>query len=98
MYQISNMINNLQEISDKVLYRVINESDDVNWNFLALKVMISRFKLKLLMIDCNKINQREEMIVQCCTEMRELFLKCKNIPNAKRDIQTIKERFLDRKK
>ena len=95
MYQISNMINNLQEISDKVLYRVINESDDVNWNFLALKVMISRFKLKLLMIDCNKVNQREEMISQCCTEMRALFLRCRNIPNAIKDVQTIRDRFIE---
>ena len=84
---------NLQDISDKTLFRVINESSGVNWNFFALQVMISRFKLKLSMIDENKVKQREEMIQQCCSEMRELFFKYKNIPNAIKDIQTIMQRF-----
>ena len=79
---------NIQDISDQTFCRVINENNDISWNFFALKVMISRLKLKLLMSD-NKI----ETLQQCCAELRELFRKSSNIPNAKNDLQIIVEKF-----
>ena len=83
----------IAHISDQTLSRAIEDGNHEVWEFLALKVMISRFRLKLSMIDANNVQQREEMMQRCCAEMRELFIKCINIPNAKKDMQTIMERF-----
>ena len=79
---------NIQDISDETLFRVINEGDDMNWNFFALKVMISRLKLKLTISD-----NKEEAMQQCFTDLRELFSKSSSIPNAKNDLQIIMEQF-----
>ena len=79
---------NIQDISDQTLFRVINEGGDMNWKFFALKVMISRLKLKLTMS-----GNKEEVKQQCYTDLRELFLKSNNIPNAKNDLQIIMEQF-----
>ena len=77
----------VQDISDHTLLRVINEGSEVNWNFFAFRVMISRLKLKLSMMNSDEDKQ------QCYTEMRELFQKSSNIPNAQKDLQLIMERF-----
>ena len=76
------------EISDQILFRVINEGGDMNWKFFALKVMISRLKLKLVMSE-----NKEEVMQQCYKELRELFHKSNNIPNAQYDMQIIIEKF-----
>jgi len=83
----------IDNISENALQSVIKDSVHVNWDFFALKVMISRFRLKLSMIDNHKVNQREEVIQQCCTEMRELLRKSKHIPSVKKDLQIIVERY-----
>ena len=77
----------IQNISDNTLFRIINEDIDVNWNFFALKVMITRLKLKLTMTN------NEQVLQQCFTDMRELFRKSANIPNARKDLQIIVEQF-----
>ncbi|MCL2072621.1 MAG: hypothetical protein FWH18_01770 [Marinilabiliaceae bacterium] len=77
---------NIQEISDKTLYRLITDCNDVNWNFFALKVMISRLKLKLSM------DSSAETIHNCCNELRELLHKSKGIPNAIKDLKIISDR------
>ena len=78
----------IQDISDEILFRVINEGGDINWNFFAIKVMISRLRLKLLMS-----NNKEDVMQACYSDLRELFRKSSNIPNAMKDIQMILERF-----
>ena len=79
---------NTQDISDATLFRVIVEGGDINWNFFALKVMISRLRLELRMS-----NNEAEVKKKCYTDLRELFRKSCNIPNAIKDIQMIAERF-----
>ena len=79
---------NIQDISDHTLLCVINKGGDINWNFFALKVMISRLRLKLIMSD-----NKEEAMQQCCDELRELFQKSKNIPNANNDLKIIVDKF-----
>jgi hypothetical protein len=80
---------NVQEISDSVLWRVIKEGHEVEWNFYALKVMIMRLRLKL------KMSGHVETVKQeCYTDMRGLFRKSGNIPSAKKDLQIIVERFM----
>ena len=78
----------IQDISDEALVRVINEGGDVKWNFYALKVMISRLKLKL------QLAEDKEIIRQCCLEMRDLLNRSKSIPNANKDVKIILERFI----
>ena len=78
---------NIKEINDSTLFKIINESDDINWNFFALKVMITRLKLKLSMINDEKTKQ------ECFSDLRDLFGKSVNIPNAKKDLQIITDRF-----
>ena len=77
----------LEKISDDTLFRVITESGDINWSFYALKVIISRLKLKL------HLTNNEEAVRESCGEIRALLKKSMNIPNAKKDIQIIMERF-----
>ena len=81
----------IEKLPDSVLLFVIRDISDVKWDYLALKVMISRFRLKLSIGDIAK--QRKEVEQQCCTEMRELFLKSVNVPNAMKDLKNILERF-----
>ena len=79
---------NIQNITDEMLYKVINGSQDIAWNFYALKVMIMRLRLKLSMT----VNSKEAE-QQCYAELRELFRKSCNIPSAKKDLQIIMEQF-----
>ena len=80
-------MNNLNNIPDEALMRIITETG-VDWNFFALKVMISRLRLKLSM------SNDEETTQQCCNELRELLYKSRNIPNAIIDLHIIRERFV----
>ena len=86
MFQ-TNFVKNIQDIPNNTLLRLITESSDVHWNFFALKVMISRLKLKLSM------DSNEETMDQCCDELRELLHKSRGIPNAIKDLQIITDRF-----
>lgn len=78
----------ISEISDNTIFRVINEGQNVEWNFYALKVMIMRLRLKLTMSD-----NLEETNQQCFTDLRNLFFNNRNIPNVKKDFQIIVEKF-----
>ena len=77
----------IQNISDHTLLRVIHESDDVNWNFFAIKVIIARLRLKL------SLNSDDEAIKESIDNLRDLFRRSSNIPNAIKDLQIIVERF-----
>jgi len=81
-------VKNIQDLSDQILFQVINKGQDVEWNFYALRVMIMRLRLKL-----SVSNNDEKAAQQCFTELRELFRKSENIPSAKKDLQVIVERF-----
>ena len=60
----------------------------MNWNLFALKVMISRLRLKLTMS-----KNEENAIKECYADLRDLLRRSYNIPNAKKDLQIIAERF-----
>jgi hypothetical protein len=77
----------IENISDETLLSIVHHANEISWNFLALKVMLARLKLKLTMIDNDTARQ------QCCSDLRELFRKSRNIPNAKKDIELIIEHF-----
>ena len=87
----------IKNIPDSTLIAVIKDGSQVSWDFLALQVMISRFKLKLSLVTGKDNDEhREEMMKQYCAEMRELFVRNQHIPNAKKDMQVIVERFSKR--
>ncbi|MDR1673799.1 MAG: hypothetical protein LBS09_10135 [Bacteroidales bacterium] len=79
----------IQNIPDDVLLRIISEGGEMNWNFLALKVMILRLKLKLSMMNNEMVRK------QCCADLRELFRKSSLVPNAKKDMQIIIDCFME---
>ena len=83
-------MNDIKDISDCTLLRVITDGSDTEWSFFALKIMITRLKLKLSFAHGDAAIQQ-----QCCDEMRELLVKSKNIPNAIKDVKTIVERYGD---
>ena len=80
----------IQNITDKTLFRIINEGGEVSWNFFALKVMISRLKLKLSMT-----NNSETTLEECYKDLRELFARSHKIPNATKDLQIIAKLWED---
>jgi len=82
----------IENISDKTLLRVVKDGADMKCEYLALKVLMSRFRLKFSII-ATKGRQYDELEKQCCAEMRELFFKSINIPNAMKDLKVILERF-----
>jgi len=81
------MITNIVDIPDSTLISIIYDSDNVTFNFFALKVMISRLKLKLS-IENDELTKQE-----CVNDLRELFRKSKNIPNAIKDMKMIVEKY-----
>ena len=87
-YQINNVID-IHDIPDSMLVRVIREGSNVKWNYFALKVIITRLNLILQMSSTNG----EEELQNCITELRDLLRKSQNVPNAKKDLQTIMEIF-----
>ncbi|MDR1866580.1 MAG: hypothetical protein LBR08_13555 [Bacteroidales bacterium] len=77
----------IDQIPDDTLLSIINKANELTWNFLALKVMLARLKLKLSMMDNDIARQ------QSCRDLRDLFRKSRNIPNAQKDMQLIAEQF-----
>ena len=74
----------INKIPDDVLLHVIQHSNDFTWNFLAIKIMLSRLNLKMAM--CQNKN---EVLKECCKELRSLLKNSINIPNSQADLKQI---------
>jgi hypothetical protein len=81
MTQIANTID---QIPNEVLIYVIRNSGDFSWNFLAMKIILTRLNLKIAMLDGNK-----SVLPECCNELRNLLKKSVNIPNSRNDLNKI---------
>ena len=81
MKQITETIDKIQ---DDVLIHVIRHSNDFTWNFLAIKIMLTRLNLKLVMY-----KNAEPVLQECCTELRNLLKNSVNIPNSQADLRQI---------
>ena len=77
-------IENIDNLPDKVLIHVIRHSNDFTWNFLAIKIMLTRLNLKLVMF-----KNAEPVIQECCAELRNLLKNSVNIPNSQADLKKI---------
>ena len=74
----------IDKIPDDVLLHIIRHSNDFLWNFLAIKIMLTRLGLKMSMY-----KNRGEVLHDCCTELRNLLKNSINIPNSQADLKQI---------
>jgi hypothetical protein len=74
----------IDRIPDDVLIHVIRHSGDFSWNFLAMKIILTRLTLKLAMPDGD-----QSTLPECCDELRNLLKKSTNIPNSRTDLKQI---------
>jgi hypothetical protein len=81
MMPFNNMID---QIPNNVCIYIIQHSNDFSWNFLALKIMLTRLNLKIIMH-----HGQDGVLQQCCVELKDLLRKSKNIPNAQKDANRI---------
>ncbi|MDR0714058.1 MAG: hypothetical protein LBF89_07370 [Bacteroidales bacterium] len=76
----------IDTIPDSVCEYVILHSKEFSWNFLALKISLTRLNLKIAMM-----KNRDSAIRDCCAELKTLLKKSVAIPNAQNDISRILE-------
>ncbi|MDR1156663.1 MAG: hypothetical protein LBL04_18315 [Bacteroidales bacterium] len=77
-------LENLGKIPEETWIYVIRHPNDFVWNFLAMKIILTRLNLKITM------HQNSDAILrQCCEELRDLLRRSINIPNAQKDLQQI---------
>ena len=81
MTQITETIN---MIPDRILMHIIRHSNDFTWNFLALKIILTRLNLKIVMHHGD-----ESIFPECCAELRNLLKKSTHIPSSRIDLKQI---------
>jgi len=74
----------IDSIPCDVLIHVIRHSNDFTWNFLAIKIMLTRLNLKLVMYQ-----NKETVLQECCIELQNLLKNSINIPNSQADLKQI---------
>ena len=74
----------IDQIPNDLLLHVIRNSNDFPWNFLAMKVILTRLNLKI-----NTQGIEKSVLSDCCDELRNLMKKSTNVPNAKTDLNLI---------
>ncbi len=74
----------IDRIPDDVLIHVIRHSNDFSWNFLAMKIILTRLNLKMVMFPND-----DTVLLECCAELRNLLKKSINIPNSRTDLKQI---------
>ena len=81
---MTNIIEIIDSIPNEVLVQVINNSNEYSWNFFALKINLTRLKLKLSMY-----KDDSAVIAECCSELKKLLKKSANVPNSQTDLKQI---------
>ena len=81
---MTNIIATIDSIPGETLIHVIRHSNDFSWNFLAIKIMLTRLNLKLVMC-----KNSDSVLYECCNELRNLLKSSCNIPNSQADIKQI---------
>jgi len=71
-------------IPNEVLIHVIQNSKEYSWNFLAMKIILTRLNLKITLHSGKKT-----VIPECCDELKNLLKKSANVPNAQADLKQI---------
>ena len=81
---MANILDTIDKIPDDVLLHVIRHSNDFSWNFLAIKIMLTRLNLKMVMYQ-----NKDKILLECCNELRSLLKNSANIPNSQADLNRI---------
>ena len=81
---MTQMINTIDAIPNDVLIYIIHHSNDFSWNFLAMKIILTRLSMKLVIHNNNK-----SVLAECCDELRNLLKKSVNVPNSRTDLNLI---------
>lgn len=81
MTQTANTIDN---IPNEVLIHVIRHSTDFSWNFFALKIILTRLNLKILMYKGDS-----SVFPECCDELKNLLKQSACVPNSQADLKQI---------
>jgi len=71
-------------IPNDVLIHVISHPNDFSWNFLAMKIILTRLNLKITLNGDEK-----SILAECCDELRNLLKKSVNVPNSITDLKQI---------
>ncbi len=77
-------MNEIDKIPEEIWVHVIRHPNDFSWNFLAMKIILTRLNLKMTMY-----GNDAKILSQCCDELRDLLRKSINIPNAQKDLKQI---------
>lgn len=81
---MTQLIESIDKIPDNVLLHVIRHSNDYSWNFLAMKIILTRLNLKITM------NSGDiPLLPECCDELRNMLKKSINVPNSRADLNQI---------
>jgi len=81
---MTKLFETIDSIPNDTLAQVIVNSNNYTWNFFALKIILTRLKLKLSMY-----NDDNEVLAGCCDELRNLLKKSVNVPNSQTDLKQI---------
>ena len=79
---MSQIAETIDIIPDKVLIYIIQNASNFTWNFLAIKIILTRLKLQM---DMNN----EDILPQCCAELRNLLKKSINVTSSRKDLMQI---------
>ena len=79
------MAETIDKIADDRLIHVIRHPNDYPWDFLAMKIILTRLNLKLFMNE----SDNTAILSECCDELRTLLKKSFNIPRALNDLNKI---------
>jgi len=83
---MTQLFETIDKIPDDVLAHVIRNSNNFSWKFLAMKIILTRLNLKIIM---NDDNGRKSVLPECCNELRHLLKKSINVPNSRADLNQI---------
>ncbi len=73
----------IQEIKSEVWNGVVSGNTNYSFEFLALKILLSRLRLEV------KANPLPSTVWRSAAELKEFFIKQHNLPVAQRDLQKI---------
>ena len=76
----------IDKIPNDVLVHVIRHSNDYTWDFLAMKIILTRLNLKIIM---HEDHGCESVLPECCNELKNLLKKSINVPNSRTDLNQI---------
>ena len=80
------MIETIDSIPNDMLIHVIRNSNKYTWNFFAMKIILTRLKLKITM---HEEEGNKSVFSECCDELRNLLKKSVNVPNSQADLKQI---------